>query len=211
MEPFRHQLCQDCLHRFAIEPGKTIRGLDSILRGVGLHRPGQFVGVAEVIHFLEKTKPIRKRRAELLGVAVIDTLLSQHVEIPQQHGGNVVPVRQALGRQLHREGKQPIVSVARGVCAHDQCAGPSQIPESHRRRVGHFRAQNVGQVLAGLGVVKVTVVIDDEIEPELSGVILWRIAHALGTDFCEIDHRRHFRPHCLLVGDLAKVSLGELL
>ena len=105
VEPFRHQLCQDCLHRFAIEPGKTIRRLDGILRGVGLHRPGQLMGVAEVIHFLEKPKTIRKRRAELLGVAVIDTLLSQHVEIPQQHGGNVVPVRQALGRQLHREGK----------------------------------------------------------------------------------------------------------
>ena len=169
------------------------------------------MGVAEVIHFLEKPKTIRKRRAELLGVAVIDTMLSKHVEIPEQHGGNVVPVRQALGRQLHRERKQPIVPIARGICAHDQCAGPTQIPESHRRRVGHFRAQNVGQILAGFGVVQITVVIYDEIEPELSGVILRRIAHALGTDFCEIDRSRHFRPYRLLVGDLAKVGLCQLL
>ena len=101
MEPLRDQLCQHCGHRFTVEPGESIRCLNGILRGIGLHRPGQFVGVAEVIHFFEETKTIRERGAELFGVAIIDTLLTQHVEISQQHGGNVVPMRKTLGRQLH--------------------------------------------------------------------------------------------------------------
>ena len=59
------------------------------------------MGVAEVIHFFEETKTIRKRGAELFGVAIIDTLLTQHVEISQQHNGDVIPMRKALWRQLH--------------------------------------------------------------------------------------------------------------
>ena len=101
MEPLRDQLRQHRLHRFTVEPGESIRCLNGILRGIGLHRPGQFVGVAEVIHFFEETKTIRKRGAELFGVAIINTLLTQHVEISQQHGGDVVPMRKALWRQLH--------------------------------------------------------------------------------------------------------------
>ena len=78
-----HQLCQYGIDRLLVKSRKSIRRFNRITGGVGLHRAGQFWGVAEVIHLLQKPEPVSKRRAEFIGVAIIHALLTQHLHVTQ--------------------------------------------------------------------------------------------------------------------------------
>ena len=115
-----------------------------------------------------------------------------------------------LRGQLHRKSEQPVIAVTRWVGADHQRAGPSQFAQPDRGRIGHFRSQNVGQVFTGLGVVQMTVVIDNEIQPQLAGIVLRPVSDALGSRYGEVELCSCPRPIDLLVGYIAKVLLGQL-
>ena len=118
---------------------------------------------------------------------------------------------QPLGGQLHGKRKQPVVAVTGWVCADHERTGPPKITQPHRRGIRHFGAQNVGQVFAGLGVVKVAVVVDNKIELELTGIVLRGVMHALCTHLSKINGCRHLGLDRLFVGDFTKVSLRQCL
>ena len=112
--------------------------------------------------------------------------------------------------QLHGKSEQTVIAVARRVGADHQRACPPQLAQPDRRRIGHLRGQDVGQILTGLGVVQMTVVIDNEIQPQFAGIVLWPVSDALGSRHGEVELSGCPRPVHLFVGYLAKMLLRQL-
>ena len=74
VQSLRHQLGQQRIDSFLIEPIKAIRCIDNVLNRIVLHGGRQARGVREVIYLLKEGKPIVQRLAVLLGIAIIDAL-----------------------------------------------------------------------------------------------------------------------------------------
>ena len=79
----RYQLRENGFNTFLVKAGKTIRRLDGKLRRIGLHGSGQLVGIGKVIHLFQKTETILQRGTKFVGIAIIHTLLTQHLDVAQ--------------------------------------------------------------------------------------------------------------------------------
>ncbi len=126
VESLRHQLGQERIDGFLIEPIKAIRCVDNVVNRILLHGGRQTRGVREVINLLKEGKPVVQRLAVLLGISVIDALSAEQFNVAGEDIKDFLTTLHALRSELNTDFEGSVVAIERLVTRRHQFTDESK-------------------------------------------------------------------------------------